>query len=122
VRQLRRFLSVGVANTVLSFAAYRLLLGVGTPYVHAAALAFAVGTVNGYVFNRRWTFGARASTRARLLYVAVQMLGAAATSLLVLLAVRVAGSGKLPAYLEAIPPVTICTFLANRRWTFADRS
>ena len=113
---------MGLANTVLSFAAYHLLLDVGTPYVPAAALAFAVGTVNGYVFNRRWTFGARASTRARLVYVVVQMLGAAATSLLVLLAVRVAGSGKLLAYLEAIPLVTMCMFLANRTWTFADRN
>ena len=122
VRQFGRFLLVGLANTLLSFVAYRLLLAIGTPYVLAAAVAFSVGTVNGYVFNRRWTFGARASARARLLYLAVQILGAAATSLLVLFFVRVAGTGKIFAYLAAIPPVTACVFLANRIWTFADRS
>ena len=122
VRQFRRFLLVGVGNTALSFVVYRLLLALGTPYVLAAALGFSVGAVNGYFFNRRWTFGARDSMRARLLYVAVQATGAAATSLLVLLFVRVAGTGKVGAYLAAIPPVTVCMFMANRIWTFADRS
>ena len=68
-RQFARFLVVGVGNTVLSFVAYRLLLAAGTPYVPAAALAFAVGAVNGYVFNRRWTFAAADTTRSRVLYV-----------------------------------------------------
>jgi putative flippase GtrA len=121
VRQFRRFLVVGLANTVLSFVAYRLLLAIGTPYVLAAVLAFSVGAVNGYVFNRRWTFGARASGRARLLYVAVQVLGATATSLLVLFFVRVAGTGKIFAYPAVIAPVTVCMFIANRTWTFADQ-
>jgi putative flippase GtrA len=122
MRQFRRFLLVGVGNTAVSFVAYRLLLALGMPYVPSAALAFSVGAVNGYIFNRRWTFAARDSARARVLYVAVQAAGAAATSLLVLLFVRVAGTGKVGAYLAAIPPVTVCMFMANRIWTFADRS
>ena len=88
---------------MLSFVAYRLLLAAGTPYVPAAALAFAVGAVNGYVFNRRWTFAARDTTRSRMLYVLVQGLGAASTSLLVLLFVRAAEVGKVGAYLRRDP-------------------
>jgi putative flippase GtrA len=120
-RQFPRFLVVGVGNTLLSFVVYRLLLLVGTPYVLAAPLAFAAGALNGYVFNRRWTFAARDSVRARVLYVVVQVAGALSTSLLVLFFVRVAGTGKVWAYLAAIPPVTVCMFFANRLWTFADR-
>jgi putative flippase GtrA len=122
MNQFRRFLLVGVGNTVVSFVVYRLLLALETPYVLAAALGFSVGAVNGYILNRRWTFGARDSARAQLLYVAVQAVGAASTSLLVLLFVRVAGMGKVGAYLAAIPAVTVCMFVANRRWTFADRN
>ena len=120
-RQFWRFLLVGAGNTAISFVVYRLLLAIGAPYVLAAALGFSVGALNGYVFNRRWTFRARDSTRARVLYVAVQASGAASTSLVVLFFVRVAGTGKVGAYLAAIPPVTVCMFLANRVWTFADR-
>jgi putative flippase GtrA len=111
-----------VGNTAVSFVAYRLLLVVSTPYVLAAALGFAAGAANGYVFNRRWTFVARDSMRARLLYVAVQAAGAASTSLLVFFFVHVVELGKVEAYLAAIPPVTFCMFVANRFWTFADRA
>jgi putative flippase GtrA len=121
-RQFARFLFVGAGNTVLSFVAYRLLLALGTPYVIAAALAFWVGAVNGYVWNRRWTFAARDTARARVAYVAVQVAGAVSTSLLVLLFVQGVGVDKVAAYVAAIPPVTVSTFLANRVWTFADRS
>jgi putative flippase GtrA len=120
-RQFRRFLVVGIGNTVLSFVVYRVLLVLKTPYVPASAIAFGAGAVNGYVFNRRWTFAARASARARLLYVGVQAIGAATTSLLVLFFVHVAHTGKVGAYLAAIPPVTVCMFFANRVWTFAER-
>ena len=89
--QFVRFLVVGVGNTVLSFIAYRLLLGVGTPYPAAALLAFAVGAFNGYIFNRRWTFAARDTTRARVIYVGLQAFGAVATSLVVVLVVRAFG-------------------------------
>ena len=106
-RQFARFLFVGAANTVLSFVAYRLLLAVGTPYVIAAALGFWAGAVNGYVFNRRWTFAARDSARARVVYVSIQVVGAASTSLLVLLFVRGIGVDKAAAYLAAIPPLSL---------------
>jgi putative flippase GtrA len=119
--QLGRFLVVGLGNTVLSFIVYRLLLAVGAWYPLAAPLAFAVGALNGFVFNRRWTFGARDTTRARVLYVAVQVAGAVSTSLLVLFFVHVAGTGRVGAYLAAVPPVTLGMFAANRLWTFAAR-
>jgi putative flippase GtrA len=119
-RQLARFLVVGLGNTALSFVVYRLLLAIGTWYVIAAPVAFAAGAVNGYVFNRRWTFGARDSARARVLYVAITATGALSTSLLVLLFVRAVGTGRVGAYLVAIPPVTLGTFVANRLWTFAE--
>ena len=107
---------------MLSFVVYRLLLALGAWYVIAAPLAFAAGALNGYVFNRRWTFRARDSTRARILYVVVQAIGALSTSLLVLLFVHAAGTGRVWAYLAAIPPVTLCMFAANRLWTFAQSS
>jgi len=116
--QFGRFLVVGLSNTVLSFLVYRLLLLLASPYVLAAALAFAAGAVNGYILNRRWTFEARDTARARAAYVAVQVLGAAATTGLVVFFVEVVGIGRSWGYLLAIPPVTLAMFAANRIWTF----
>jgi putative flippase GtrA len=120
-RQLLRFVAVGVLNTVLSLAVYRLLLAVGAWYVLAAPIAYVASLLNGYLLNRNWTFGSRDSTRARVLYVAVQASGAVALSLLVVLLAGVGGLGKVTAFLVAAVPVTLCTFSANRIWTFADR-
>ena len=117
VRQLARFLAVGVSNTLLSLAVYGALLAAGTPTPAAAALAFAAGAVNGYVLNRTLTFGARDSLAARVRYVAVQAAGMAANGALVALLVE-AGTGRLGAYAVAVPPVTLATFVANRGWTF----
>jgi putative flippase GtrA len=117
--QFGRFLVVGVTNTLLSFVVYRSLLLLAAPYLLAAPLAFAVGALNGYILNRRWTFCARDCARARARYVLVQASGAASTSLLVLLFADAAATGKVAAYLAAVPPVTVCMFGANRRWTFA---
>lgn len=119
-RQFVRYVLAGLVNTTLSFLVYRGLLAVDTPYAAAAPIAFAVGSVNGYVLNRRWTFAAADLARARLVYVAVQAAGAGLTSLLVYL-FSAAGTGHVWAYLVAIPPVTVATFAANRWWTFAHR-
>jgi putative flippase GtrA len=89
--------------------------------VAAAPIAFIAGATNGYVFNRRWTFAAADSTRARVLYFTFAAIGAGTTSLAVLLFVRGGGLGKVEAYLVAIPPVTVATFAANRVWTFPRR-
>jgi hypothetical protein len=44
---------------------------------------------------------------------AVQVAGPVSTSLLVIVFHREAGAGKVGAYLAAIPPVTVCMFVAN---------
>jgi putative flippase GtrA len=54
-----RFVAVGVSNTVLSWCVYATLEALGVPYLLASAIAFAVGALNSYVLNRRWTFHSR---------------------------------------------------------------
>lgn len=119
--QLGRFIAVGLMNTLISLVVYSLLLGIATPYVLAAPIAYGAGAVNGYVWSQRWTFRARDTARARVLYVCVQLSSALSTAVVVWFFVRVAGLGETVAFLVTIPVVTLCAFEANRRWTFADR-
>jgi len=120
--QLARFVCVGASNTLVSFVAYLLLVSAAAPSAVAAAVAFAAGAANGYVLNRRWTFAARDSRRARITYACVQAAGALAASALVWLLVHETAAGRIDAYVASIPPVTLLTFLANRLWTFADQT
>jgi putative flippase GtrA len=117
MRQLLRFALVGVSNTLLSYVVYLGLLRVETPYVLASAVAFAAGAANGYALNRRWTFAASDSARARLFYVLVQGFALCITSALVW-SIVAAGAAQTAAYAIALPPVTVASFLTNRAWTF----
>ena len=120
--QFGRFLVVGAGNTLLSFVTYTALVLAGVPYWVAGPVGFAVGAVNGYVLNRRWTFAARDSNLARARYLAVQLAGLGATTGLLWLFVDEAGIDRIAAYVLTVPLVTVSMFTANRAWTFAARA
>jgi putative flippase GtrA len=121
-KQFIRFVLVGVSNTIISLVVFRFLIAVGTWYVIAAPLSYMASLMNGYLFNRSWTYGASDSLRARTLYVVVQLGGAGITALFVVLLVAGFGLSRLVAFCFAVLPATLCTFTANRRWTFASRA
>jgi putative flippase GtrA len=120
VAQFVKFGIVGVSNTLLSLAVYAVLLKVfGVAYLAASALAFAVGTVNGFLWNSRWTFRDHvgdALTPVR--WFVVQGCGLAANEGLVFLFVDGVGLDKLVGQVCTTGIVTVCTFFANRAWTF----
>jgi putative flippase GtrA len=117
IRQFGRFVVVGVSNTALSLVAYAALVGLGLNYLVAGGVAFALGAANGYLLNRRWTFGAGASS-APLKYLVVQSGGLGLTEVLLWLFTTAAGAGRIIAFIVTAPVVTIVTFAANRSWTF----
>ncbi len=116
-----KFGIVGVSNTLLTFAVYTLLLKVfGVWYFAASAIGFAVGAVNGFLLNRRWTFREHvgdALTPVR--WAVVQGCGPAVTwasctcSWTTLIARQAARAGVRDG--DRRP---CSTFFANRAWTF----
>ena len=113
--QFLRYGAVGITNTLLSAACYAGALALGASAVAAATVAFAVGSANGFLWNRRWTFaGSPAASPVR--YVLVQAAGLAATDLLIAaLDPRV---GHAIAWVVTTGIVTLLTFAANRRFSF----
>jgi putative flippase GtrA len=114
--QVVKFGLVGLGNTLLSLMAFELLTQLGLPGAAASAVAFAVGAVNGYWWNHRWTFVAADSAAARARYLVVQVGGLALTTGLFWLIDH--GASATVAYLVTIATVTSISFVANRRWTF----
>jgi putative flippase GtrA len=115
-----RFATVGLANTALSLAVYAALLGLGTFYLAASAVAFVIATLNSYALNRRWTFRStgRRSPEVLRFYV-VSGAGLALNLGLLSVVVEDAAVPSLVAQLVVIPLVSVVTFGWNRRWTFA---
>jgi putative flippase GtrA len=113
--QFARYGAVGISNTLLSAAWYAALISLGADAVAAATIAFALGSVNGFLWNRRWTFAGR-DTASPLRYVLVQAAGLAATDLLI--GALDPALGHALAYLVTTGTVTLATFAANRRFSF----
>jgi putative flippase GtrA len=115
-RQFLQFAVVGASNTALSWLVFLALERVGAPSAPAAAAAFAAGAVNGYLWNSRWTFGARGPLR----YAVVQLGGLGATA--ALMALLAPALGDHLAYALTTVGVTVTTFWTNRTWAFAPAS
>jgi putative flippase GtrA len=114
-----RYGLVGLSNTALTFVAYTLLTAAGAAAPAASAIGFALGAVNGYLLNGRWTFAGSARGAATLArYVAVQALGAAASAAGVALA-RGDGVPRIPSELAVLPAVTLLTYALARTVVFA---
>lgn len=124
VLQLLKFGTVGVSNTLISFAVYTALLkGAGLWYVAASGIGFAVGAVNGFLWNRAWTFrGHVGDALTPVRWFVVQTGGLALNLGLVYLFVDGAGLDKLLAQAVTIGIVTLSTFFANRAWTFRGQA
>ncbi|HEX4188139.1 MAG TPA: GtrA family protein [Solirubrobacteraceae bacterium] len=120
VVQFMKFGAVGVSNTLLTFLVYTVLLkGFGVWYLAASAIGFVAGAVNGFLWNRRWTFKEHvgdALTPVR--WFVVQGCGLGVNIGILYLLVHDAGVDKLVSQACATAIVTVLTFLANRAWTF----
>jgi putative flippase GtrA len=118
--QFVKFGIVGISNTLLALAVYAALIdGFGMWYIAASAIGYAVGIVNGFLWNRRWTFrGHVGDALTPVRWTVVQGCGLAANLGLVFAFVHGAGLGKLLGQACATGIVVVFTFLANRAWTF----
>jgi len=118
--QFVKFGIVGVSNTLLTLLVYTLLLKVfGVWYLAASAIGFVVGATNGFLLNRRWTFREHVGdSLTPVRWAVVQACGLAVDELLLYVLVHDAHLDKVLAQVGATAVVTVCTFFANRAWTF----
>jgi putative flippase GtrA len=114
--RLARFCVVGASNTLITLGSYALLLLAGCPAEAASAVAFALGALNGYHWNARWTFAVRG---ALWRYVGVQGLGAGLSAAGVA-AARGQGVARLTAEVVILPAVTLITYCLSRRFVFSS--
>jgi len=124
VLQFVKFGIVGVSNTLIAFAVYTLLLKVfGVWYVAASGIGFAVGAVNGFLWNRAWTFrGHVGDALTPVRWFVVQSCGLLLDLGLVYLFVDGAGLDELVGQAATTVIVTLITFFVNRAWTFRGDS
>jgi putative flippase GtrA len=123
---LARFIVVGCANFVVSFAAfyasYRFLPLDDSSGRGAAAnvLAYAAGMINSFVLNRIWTFRAEGQIVAHAFkFVALNAVTLVASTALVFLLVDWAGLPALAVWLPLTLAILATHYLGMKHWAFA---
>jgi putative flippase GtrA len=114
-----RFAAVGVTNTLLSTAIFAGLVELGFHYLLGSALAFAVGALNSYTLNRRWTFRSHAPRAPELArFLCVQAVGLGVNLALLAALIEVVSIHHVFAQLLAFPAASVVTFALSRQWAF----
>lgn len=117
-----RFCLVGVTNTLVTLAAFALLVAVGCAAPPASGLAFGAGAFNSYQLNRRWTFADLGlAHRAWLRFTVSQGAGALASAAGMFLLVG-AGWPRMAAECVILPCVTVALYSVSRLLVFRSAS
>ena len=119
--ELVRFATVGASGYVLNLAVFAALVhAASVDYRIAATGAFVVALTNNFVWNRIWTFRARAGHAGfQAMRFLVVSLGAFGANLVVLYAlVSGLNAPEVPAQAVAIAAATPLNFLGNKLWSF----
>lgn len=83
-----RFLFVGVLNTIVGYGSFLLLLLVGTNYLVANTISYAIGVIHSYIWNRKFTFKSKNKSvfeiiKFVLVYIVNYLIGLGALYILV---------------------------------------
>ena len=119
--QLFKFGVVGVTGYVVNLAVFAVLVELlAVHHIPAAIGAFCVAVMNNFLWNRHWTFEARAGhagfQAARFFTVSTAAL---VVNLIVLsLLVDVIGAPELPSQAVAVAFAMPLNFIGNKLWTF----
>jgi len=115
---LPRFLAVGVASTVVNYAAYWLLLGTGLRYEAAFIAGFLVGVAVGYTLNRHWTYAGQGGTGVFGRYLGVYAVSLVAGTAFLRWLVEAMGIDPRLANFHVIVLTTGVNYLGTRLWVF----
>ena len=118
--QLAKFATVGASGYVVNLAVFSALVLSDVHYLVAAVCSFLVAVTNNYLWNRLWTFRARAreprATRAPGSSPSRRSRSSPTSCVCALLVA--AGLEEIPAQAIAIVLVTPWNFAANKLWSF----
>ena len=123
-----RFIVVGCANFVVSFAAFYgsyqyLPLGESSGRGAVAnVLAYAAGMINSFVLNRLWTFRAQGHVAVHAFkFAALNAVTLVGSTVVVLVLVDWAGFSALAVWLPLTIAILSAHYLGMKHWAFAER-
>ena len=119
-----RFLFTGAFSLAVNLGVYRLLYGLGVPYLAGSILAFLCGLCVGFVLQKFWTFKDRAHGRAHtqfFLYALVALVNLMINTAIVYILKGFFGVHYLLAQTVGAGVVALTSYLIYNLYIFADK-
>lgn len=118
--QALRFAVVGVASNAVGFGWYLLLTWLGMGPKTAMSLLFLIGTLQTFIFNKRWSFRYGGADRMVLVrYMAAYGFGYLLNLAMLVVLVDYAKLPHVPVQAAMICTVAGIMFLLQKFWVFA---
>jgi len=115
-----KFLLVGMSNTIISFAVYAMFIFFfEDKYVHALVLSHAVGILNSYILNNKWTFQQKSYSIVSVIkFVFVYILSFFLNLIVLYLLVKSIEINKIVAQAIALSLTTVFSYMGHKHWSF----
>lgn len=117
-----KFGLVGVLNTLINWIIFALLNFVGVYYIIANIIAYAVATVNSYIWNSKWVFkyNGKDKKETTVRFVILNLVGLALNTSILYFLVDILLFNKLLGLVITTIIVMIINYLLNKIWVFNE--
>lgn len=119
-----KFGTVGVLNTGITIISYMFLVYIGVNYLFANVMAYGLGVLNSYYWNRSWVFKASQETAKQYVFmkfVLVNLLTLGITTGILYIFVQHLHINAIIAQVVATGVGLVFNFSLNKKWTFTNK-
>ena len=118
-----RFSIVGVGNTLVNWIIFFILNQCGVHYIIANIIAYAVATINSYIWNSLWVFkygqGLKVNTSVK--FFILNLIGLTVNTSIMYVLVDIFNFKKFVALVIASIFVVIMNYTVNKLWVFREK-
>ncbi|MGD6778562.1 GtrA family protein [Sutcliffiella horikoshii] len=119
MKRFLKFGTVGVFNTMITFASFTLFFYIGINYLAANVMGYILGMLNSYYWNKKWVFqDERNKASVFYKFVVVNIVTLGVHTLLLFLLVDYAELQPIIANLFATGAGLAINYFINSKWTF----
>ncbi|MGM7721508.1 GtrA family protein [Metabacillus sp. Hm71] len=120
MKRFLKFGTVGIFNTLITVGSYSLLVMLGMDYIFANILAYSLGVINSYYWNKNWVFAAGTGrhTDFFIRFVLVNLITLCLTTFFLYLLVDRFSMQPLLAQVFATGCGLVVNYALNQKWTF----
>lgn len=119
MRRIMKFGTVGIFNTLITFISYTILLSVGLHYIAANVIAYSLGVLNSYYWNKNWVFQADNGQKGLFIkFIIVNLITLCLNTYSLYLLVDYLKLHPVFSQVIAIGVGMIVNYVLNQKWTF----